>query len=92
LIARIPFYQALNKPPFFMGGERELMMMSGLMSAAMIFVGLTFQSISLGIASWIVTSTALRMMAKKDPLMSKIYMRQLKLQKYYRAKSSIFKD
>jgi len=89
-LQRIPVYQALNKPMLFMGGERELMMMSGLLSLTMIFVGMTFQSAILGIVSWVITSTALRMMAKKDPLMSKIYIQHLKYQKYYRAKPSAF--
>jgi len=84
----VPIYSALNKPMLFMGGERELMMLSALISLTLIFVALSTQSVILGIVLWIILSTLLRIMAKKDPLMSKIFIRQSKYQKFYRAVAS----
>lgn len=86
----IPFYSALNKPSLFMGGERELMMMGLLLAFLVVYVNFSFLSLVLSVVIWLLISTALRMMAKSDPIMSKIYTRQLKYQKYYRAKASAF--
>jgi len=88
MLITIPIYSALNKPQLFMGGERELMMMTALISIALIFSVMTIQSAILGIGVWFSVSMLLRMMAKKDVLMSKIFIRQAKYQKYYRAVAS----
>ncbi len=81
----IPIYSSLNRPLLIMGGERELMMLISLISLTMIFVALSFQSAILGLIIWFVFSSILRMMAKTDPLLSKIYKRQFNYQKYYPA-------
>jgi type IV secretion system protein VirB3 len=81
----IPIYSSLNRPLLIMGGERELMMLIALISLTMIFVALSFQSAILGLIIWFVFSSVLRMMAKTDPLLSKIFKRQFNYQKYYPA-------
>ncbi|MBN2823904.1 MAG: VirB3 family type IV secretion system protein [Campylobacterales bacterium] len=86
----IPIYAALNKPNLVLGGERELMLFTGLISATMIFVALSFQSAIVGILIWIIFSSLIRMMAKADPLMSKIYIKQLVHQHYYPAHAHSF--
>ena len=86
----IKVHSALNKPNLLLGGERELMLMVGLFSALMIFIAMTWQTIIIGVALWLILSMLLRMMAKADPLMSKIYLRQLKYKDFYRAHSSPF--
>jgi type IV secretion system protein VirB3 len=83
-------HSALNKPYLLLGGERELMLMVGLFSALMIFIAMTWQTFIIGIALWVTLSMLLRMMAKADPLMSKIYLRQLKYKDFYAAHSSPF--
>jgi type IV secretion system protein VirB3 len=84
-LTELPFYTALNKPLLLAGGERELMMMSGLVSLTLIFVALSLQSAIIGIALWLFLSTVLRMMAKKDPMMSKVYVENMKYKKFYPA-------
>lgn len=86
----IKVHSALNKPNLLLGGERELMLMVGLFSALMIFIAMTWQTFIIGIALWLILSMLLRMMAKADPLMSKIYLRQLKYKDFYTAHSSPF--
>lgn len=90
MLKAVPIYSALNKPQLFMGGERELTMLLALVSAMLIFSAATFVTAILGILLWFGVLVLLRMMAKKDPLMSKIYKRQTKYQKYYRAKPSAY--
>lgn len=92
MLATASFYSALNKPQMFMGGERELMMMTALISLALIFQGMTWATAFAGIVMWVVLASLIRMMAKRDPLMSKIFIRQSRYKKYYRAKASAFAE
>lgn len=68
------------------------MLMVGLLSALMIFIAMTWQTLIIGVALWLILSMLLRMMAKTDPLMSKIYLRQLKYKDFYMAHSSPFHE
>lgn len=83
-------YSALNRPNLLFGGERELMLLSGLMSVTLIFLAMKVATIIIGTILWLFLSTVLRMMAKSDPMMSKIYMRQLHHQKFYLSHSTPF--
>ncbi len=89
MLVKVPIYQALNKPFLLFGGERELMIIVLLIPFLLIYLEpfAVFNWVA-AISIWIILSTILRMMAKADPLMSKIYIRQLKYQKYYRAVAS----
>lgn len=87
----IPIHSALNRPNLFLGGERELMLLLGLMCALLVFIALTLPTIIMGAGIWIVFSSLLRMMAKSDPLMSKIYIKQIKYKSYYPAHSTPFR-
>lgn len=86
----IPIHSALNKPNLVLGGERNLMLLTGLISGTMIVVALSLQSAIIGTVLWFTVSILLRQMAKADPLMSKIYIRQLRYQHYYPAHSTPF--
>ncbi len=86
----IKVHSSLNKPNLLLGGERELMLMVGLFSALMIFIAMTWQTLIIGVVLWFILSMFLRMIAKADPLMSKIYLRQLKYKNFYTAHSSPF--
>jgi len=86
----IPIHSALNKPNLILGGERELMLFTGLITSTMIFVAISLQSAIIGAVVWFIFSSILRKMAKADPLMSKIYIRQLNYQHYYPAHSTPF--
>lgn len=83
-------YGALNRPNLLFGGERELMLFSGLISVTLIFLAMQPLTIAIGAILWLFLSTALRMMAKADPEMSKIYLKQLHHQKLYPAHSTPF--
>jgi len=86
----IKVHAALNKPNLLLGAERELMLIVGMLSALMIFIAMTWQTFIIGVALWAILSMLLRMMAKADSLMSKIYLRQLKYKDFYMAHSSPF--
>ncbi len=87
----VKIHSALNKPNLLMGAERELILLVGLFSAMMVFIAMTWQTFIVGIIMWVILSTLLRMMAKADPQMSKIYLRHLKYNGFYPAHSTPFK-
>jgi type IV secretion system protein VirB3 len=86
----VKVHSALNKPNLLLGGERELMLIVGLFSAIMVFIAMTWQTLIIGVGMWIILSMLLRMMAKADPMMSKIYLRQLKYKDFYLSHSTPF--
>lgn len=86
----VKVHSALNKPNLLLGGERELMLIIGLFSAVMVFIAMTWQTFVIGVTLWTILSMLLRMMAKSDPMMSKIYLKQLKYKDFYLAHSTPF--
>jgi len=92
VLRHIPIRRALNRPNLLLGAERELILLVGLITAALIFITLSLPIMLIGIAIWIITSALLRMMARSDPILSKIYLRHMCYQSYYAAHSSPFVD
>ncbi|WP_144600715.1 conjugal transfer protein TrbD [Campylobacter coli] len=91
-LQRIDIYSALNKPNLIFGADRELILMVGLISFALIFTGATLLTSIVGITLFFICNLLLRLMAKSDPLMRQIFMRQVKYKKFYYPQSTPFKD
>ncbi|OOZ38229.1 conjugal transfer protein TrbD [Solemya pervernicosa gill symbiont] len=89
---RIPIHRAMNRPNLLIGGERELVLVSGLMSATLAFAGSSIATIIAGALLWFGFLSMLRMMANKDPFMSKVYLRHIKYQSFYPARSTPYRD
>ena len=87
-LARSRIHRALSRPNLLMGADRELVLLTGLAAAISAFVVLTWFSVLFGIALWIAVVAALRMMAKADPMMRRIYVRHVGYQPTYRPTSS----
>ena len=87
-LARSRIHRALSRPNLLMGADRELVLVTGLGSVILIFVVLTWYAALFGIAIWLVAVAALRMMAKSDPLMRKVYVRHIRYKSQYRATST----
>ncbi len=87
-LARTRIHRALSRPNLLMGADRELVLLAGLAAVILIFVVLTWYAAILGAAIWIVVVAALRMMAKADPMMRRVYARQISNRPYYRATST----
>ncbi|CDG91747.1 conjugal transfer protein TrbD [Xenorhabdus bovienii] len=86
-----PFHRALHRPQQIMGGERELMLFSMLVAGGLIVSALNLVATAIGLALWLICVHALRKMAKADPEMSKVYIRQLKYAHYYAPHSRPFR-
>lgn len=82
--------KSLLTPILFMGGERELALVVIMVSVCMIVFVQTWTAFFGGIILWAVTMPLLRVMAKKDVQMSKIYQRSLNYQKHYPTASTIY--
>lgn len=78
-----PFHRALHRPQQVMGGERELTLFSMLVAGGLIVSAMNLVATLLGLVIWLVCIQGLRKMAKADPIMSKVYIRQLKFGHYY---------
>jgi len=83
-----PIHRALSRPNLLMGADRELVLITGLAAAILIFVVLTIYSALLGVAVWIVIVGVLRMLAKADPLMRQVYIRHISYRLHYRPTAS----
>lgn len=86
----IPIRRSGNRPNLFMGGDREMVMFSGLLSAILILITQDLLAMAVGIVLWFFALKALRMMAKADPYMRAVYLRHRSYQSYYPARSTPF--
>lgn len=87
---RVEIYSALNKPNLIFGADRELILMTGVIAFALFFTGLTLVTTITAILILVISSFFLRLMAKNDPLMRQIFIRQVKYKKFYFARSTPF--
>ena len=88
----IPIRRCGNRPSLFMGGDRELVMFSGLLSAILIFAAQDWLAAIMGTVMWFLSLEGLRLMAKSDPNLRAIYLRQRAYQDYYPARSTPFRE
>ena len=87
-LLRSPIHRALSRPSLLIGADRELVLLTGLAAAILIFVVLTWYAALIGTLLWFVVLAALRMMAKADPMMRRIYLRHIRYRAIYRPTSS----
>jgi type IV secretion system protein VirB3 len=87
-LARSRIHRALSRPNLLLGADRELVLLTGLAAAILIFVVLTWYAALFGIAIWVVVVAALRMMAKADPMMRRVYVRHIGYCPSYRPTST----
>lgn len=87
----IPIRQSGNRVTLFLGGDRELVMFSGLLSAILVLATQDWLAGIIGIVLWFLSLKILRLMAKSDPQMRAIYLRQRRYQSYYAPRSTPFR-
>lgn len=87
----IPIRRAGNRDNLFMGGDRELVMFSGLLAFALIFSAQELSATVIGLVLWFGALFACRLMAKSDPKLRSVYLRHRKYKRYYPARSTPFR-
>jgi type IV secretory pathway TrbD component len=75
-----------------LGGERNLVLTTGLVSIGLAVSALNLPAIIFGIFFWFLCLAALRQMAKADPHMSGLYLRNMRYRGYYAPRSRPFRD
>ena len=89
-LRRIPIHRALNRPDLMAGCERELLLVTGLITLTLIVVAMNWIAAITGVVFWLVCVAGLRIMAKADPYMSKIYIRHIRYKVFYPAHATPF--
>lgn len=87
----IPLRRAGNRSNLFMGGDRELVMFSGLLAFALVFSAQELRASVIGFLLWFGALFACRLMAKSDPRLRSVYLRHRKYRRYYPARSTPFR-
>jgi type IV secretion system protein VirB3/type IV secretion system protein VirB4 len=88
----IPIRQSLHKHTTVLGAERDLVMLSALVSLLVGIGGMTLIAGSAAVVFWACAVFFLRLMAKADPLLSKVWFRHIKQQDCYPARSSVWRQ
>jgi type IV secretion system protein VirB3 len=74
-----------------MGGDRELVMFTGLIAFALVFSAQELKASIYGMVLWLGSLYLLRLMAKADPQMRFVYLRHRRYQRYYPAQCTPFR-
>jgi type IV secretory pathway TrbD component len=88
----IPIRRAGNRDNLFMGGDRELVMFSGLLAFALVFSAQELRATVVGVLLWFGAIFVLRIMAKSDPKLRFVYLRHRRYKHFYSARSTPFRD
>jgi type IV secretion system protein TrbD len=91
-LRRVTLHKAGIRPHLFLGGDRELVLFSGLLAAVLIISCLQPVTIVSGIVLWTTALFIFRRMAKADPRMRDVYIRSLIYGRYYPARSTPFRN
>lgn len=88
----IPIRRAGNRTTLFLGGDRELVMLAGLLAFALIFSAQEWIAFFFGIGLWFGALYLLRLMAKSDPRMRQVYLRHRRYKAFYPPRSTPFRE
>jgi type IV secretory pathway TrbD component len=88
----ISIRRAGNRSSLFMGGDRELVMLSGLMAFALIFSAAELRATLVGVGLWFAALFVFRLMAKADPCMRQVYLRHRRYAAYYSPRATPFRE
>jgi type IV secretion system protein TrbD len=90
-LRQTPLYRALHRPNLFLGGERELVLTTAILCAGVAVSSFTWIGFVVGMVIWSFCIGLFRAMAKSDPNMARIYLRQLHFAAYYPPRSRPFR-
>lgn len=85
----IVIHQSANRPSLLLGGDRELVLGAAMLSAILIFVLATWWATLAGVVLWVASIAVLSRMGKSDPLLRHVYVRHVRYQTFYPAKSNL---
>jgi type IV secretion system protein VirB3 len=80
-------HASLHRPQLLMGGDRELVLLAGLLSGVLAVSVMTLMSFFIAALAFGAIVTVLARLGKADPLMRKVYSRHIRTKDFYPAKS-----
>ncbi len=86
-LRRTPFHRVLYRPALWLGGERELTGSTAVIAIGLAVLGQNLVAFTVAALLWFLAIYLLRQMAKSDPQMSRVYMRQVRYRGYYPPRS-----
>lgn len=81
------FHRVLYRPSLVLGGEREPVLVALIVAGGLAVSGMNAVSFAVGAALWFSAIPLLRWVAKADPQMTRVYLRQLRYRGYYPPRS-----
>lgn len=87
-LRKIPIRRVMHRDNLFLGGDRELVLFCGAVAFALVFTAQELRAGIIGVSVWFVMLYLLRLMAKADPKLRFVYLRQLIYNSYYPARST----
>jgi type IV secretory pathway TrbD component len=83
----IPIHVSLIRPILLMGAERELVLISAIISAVLVMSLERLLFTVVGVVFWGLSLASLQRAAKSDPQFSRVYLRHTRYRGYYAAQS-----
>ncbi|MDR4467982.1 MAG: conjugal transfer protein TrbD [Nitrospira sp.] len=87
-LRKIPIRRVMHRDNLFLGGDRELVLFCGAVAFALVFTAQELRAGIIGVSLWCCLLYLLRLMAKADPKLRYVYLRQLIYKRYYPARST----
>lgn len=86
----VVLHESLNRPRLLLGGERNPVLMLGVVVGVFVFSLHQLWAAAVGVVVWIVGYWALTAAAKYDPMLSRTGARHLRQRAYYPARATPF--
>jgi len=83
----IPIHASLMRPILLIGAERELVLISAILAAVLVFSLERLLFTVVGVVFWGLSLAALQRAAKADSQLSRVYVRHARYRAYYAAQS-----
>ena len=85
----VVIHQSANRPNQILGGDRELVLVSGMTAVSLAFSLASWWGVCLSIGFWLAAVAVFQRMGKADPLLRQVYMRHIRYRPFYPAKSGL---
>ncbi|HWE48324.1 MAG TPA: conjugal transfer protein TrbD [Bryobacteraceae bacterium] len=86
----IPIHQSANRPNTLLGADREMVLLVIMIAFGIGLSLATWWGVVLAALFWVGAVGVLQRMGKADPLLRQVYMRHIRYEDWYPAKSGIY--